>query len=173
MQRMYRVAQKQIFVLFQDENMSAAESSDSSDNEAADLDQEMAPKSAPSASFQKQQNSTASSASTSSTAPSNSPKMPPTTASQLNQQNQQQQQQQNQQPNQQQPSQPSNQPSILSPLMYQTPQGMMYATPSNGGVIFSLAQGDAGLAHPAQFITIPLSVMAANGQGELDLSKRK
>lgn len=48
---------------------------------------------------------------------------------------------------------------------------MMYATPSNGGVILSLAQGDS--AHP-QFITIPLSmVTSANGQGELDLTKRK
>lgn len=68
-----------------------------------------------------------------------------------------------------------SQPSVLSPLVYQTPQGMMYATPSNGGVIFSLApQGtDANTVHPPQFITIPLSVVAANGQGELDLSKRK
>lgn len=72
-------------------------------------------------------------------------------------------------------STPVSQPSVLSPLLYQTPQGMMYATPSNGGVIFSLApQGtDANTVHPPQFITIPLSVVAANGQGELDLSKRK
>ncbi|XP_019871043.1 serum response factor homolog [Aethina tumida] len=69
-------------------------------------------------------------------------------------------------------SESSTTPSILSPLMYQTPQGMMYATPSNGGVILSLAQGDASSVHP-QFITIPLSMVAANGQGELDLSKRK
>ncbi|XP_008200863.1 serum response factor isoform X1 [Tribolium castaneum] len=68
------------------------------------------------------------------------------------------------------PSSSSSQPPIISPLVYQTPQGMMYATPSNGGVIFSLAQTDS--AHP-QFITIPLSMVAANGQGELDLSKRK
>lgn len=68
-----------------------------------------------------------------------------------------------------------SQPSVLSPLLYQTPQGMMYATPSNGGVIFSLApqSADANAVHPPQFITIPLSVVAANGQGELDLSKRK
>lgn len=65
-----------------------------------------------------------------------------------------------------------SQPPILSPLVYQTPQGMMYATPSSGGMILSLAQGDPGSAHP-QFITIPLSMVAANGQGELDLSKRK
>lgn len=72
-------------------------------------------------------------------------------------------------------STPSSQPSVLSPLLYQTPQGMMYATPSNGGVIFSLApqSADANTVHPPQFITIPLSVVAANGQGELDLSKRK
>lgn len=67
---------------------------------------------------------------------------------------------------------PPAQPSILSPLVYQTPQGMMYATPSNGGVIFSLAQTNPNGTHP-QFITIPLSMVAANGQGELDLSKRK
>lgn len=75
-----------------------------------------------------------------------------------------------------QPSTPVSQPSVLSPLLYQTPQGMMYATPSNGGVIFSLApqSADGGnTVHPPQFITIPLSVVAANGQGELDLSKRK
>ncbi|XP_018574542.1 serum response factor homolog isoform X2 [Anoplophora glabripennis] len=66
----------------------------------------------------------------------------------------------------------SSQPPILSPLVYQTPQGMMYATPSTGGVILSLAQGDPNSAHP-QFITIPLSMVATNGQGELDLSKRK
>lgn len=63
---------------------------------------------------------------------------------------------------------------IISPLVYQTPQGLMYATPSNGGVIFSLApQSDPNSVHPPQFITIPLSVVTANGQGELDLSKRK
>lgn len=74
-----------------------------------------------------------------------------------------------------QPSTSSQPPAILSaPLVYQTPQGMVYATPSNGGVIFSLAQGDPASGQPHQFITIPLSaVMAANGQGELDLSKRK
>lgn len=74
-----------------------------------------------------------------------------------------------------QPSTSSQPPPILSaPLVYQTPQGMVYATPSNGGVIFSLAQGDPASGQPPQFITIPLSaVMAANGQGELDLSKRK
>lgn len=61
---------------------------------------------------------------------------------------------------------------IISPLLYQTPQGVMYATPSSNGMIFSLANsGDPTLG---QFITIPLSLMAAaNGQGELDLSKRK
>ena len=67
--------------------------------------------------------------------------------------------------------QPPAAASILSPLLYQTPQGMMYATPSNGGVLFSLAPQEPGQG--PQFI-IPLSVMAtANGQGELDLSKRK
>lgn len=61
---------------------------------------------------------------------------------------------------------------ILSPLVYQTPQGMMYATPSNGGVILSLAQGNGEAG--TQFITIPLSMVTAqNGQGELDLTKRK
>ncbi|CAH1986425.1 unnamed protein product [Acanthoscelides obtectus] len=74
---------------------------------------------------------------------------------------------------------PSTRPPILSPLMYQTPQGMMYAaTPSGGGVILGLAQPEDGATHP-QFITIPLSMMGAqqhqqNGQSaELDLSKRK
>ncbi|XP_074033317.1 uncharacterized protein [Leptinotarsa decemlineata] len=67
----------------------------------------------------------------------------------------------------------SSAPPMLSPLIYQTPQGMMYATaPSAGGVILSLSQGDGNSSHP-QFITIPLSMMASNGQGELDLSKRK
>lgn len=66
----------------------------------------------------------------------------------------------------------TTQPSIISPLVYHTPQGMMYATPSNGGVILSLAQSDPNAGHP-QFITIPFSMVAANGQGELDLSKRK
>lgn len=64
------------------------------------------------------------------------------------------------------------QASILPPLVYQTAQGMMYATPSNGSVIFSLAQADPNLG-PTQQLIIPLSVMTANGQGELDLSKRK
>ncbi|KAB0802716.1 hypothetical protein PPYR_04902 [Photinus pyralis] len=75
----------------------------------------------------------------------------------------------------QQPASTVQPPPILSaPLVYQTPQGMMYATPSNGGVIFSLAQGDGNSGQPPHFITIPLSaVMSANGQGELDLSKRK
>ncbi|ENN73784.1 hypothetical protein YQE_09615, partial [Dendroctonus ponderosae] len=50
----------------------------------------------------------------------------------------------------------TSQGSILSPLMYQTPQGMMYATPSNGGVLLSLAQGDPN--NKTQFITIPLSM---------------
>ncbi|KAG5895590.1 hypothetical protein JTB14_002352 [Gonioctena quinquepunctata] len=64
-------------------------------------------------------------------------------------------------------------PSMLPPLIYQTPQGMMYATtPSSGGMILSLAQGDGSSSQP-QFITIPLSMVASNGQGELDLSKRK
>ncbi|ENN73742.1 hypothetical protein YQE_09655, partial [Dendroctonus ponderosae] len=65
----------------------------------------------------------------------------------------------------------TSQGSILSPLMYQTPQGMMYATPSNGGVLLSLAQGDPN--NKTQFITIPLS-MVANEQGhEPDGTKRK
>lgn len=65
----------------------------------------------------------------------------------------------------------TSQASMLSPLMYQTPQGMMYATPSNGGVLLSLAQGDPNTK--PQFITIPLSMMS-NGQGsELEITKRK
>ncbi|XP_018320946.1 serum response factor homolog [Agrilus planipennis] len=69
------------------------------------------------------------------------------------------------------PSTTSQPPPLISaPLLYQTPQGMMYAAHSNGGVIFSLAQGNS--SQPPQFITIPLSLMANNGQ-ELDLSKRK
>nr|CAI5827222.1 unnamed protein product [Callosobruchus analis] len=70
-------------------------------------------------------------------------------------------------------------PTILSPLVYQTPQGVMYAaTPSGGGVILGVAQPQGGAAH-TQFITIPLSMMGTsqqerNGQStELDLSKRK
>ncbi|KAF7264142.1 hypothetical protein GWI33_000587, partial [Rhynchophorus ferrugineus] len=31
---------------------------------------------------------------------------------------------------------------LLSPLLYQTSQGMMYATPSNGGVLVGLTQND-------------------------------
>nr|CAH7757294.1 unnamed protein product [Callosobruchus chinensis] len=70
-------------------------------------------------------------------------------------------------------------PTILSPLVYQTPQGVMYAaTPSGGGVILGMAQPQGGAPH-TQFITIPLSMMGSqpqeqNGQSaELDLSKRK
>lgn len=55
-------------------------------------------------------------------------------------------------------------PPLLSPLMYQTPQGMMYATPSNGGVLLSLSQGDPNSKH--QFITIPFSMVAGNEQQE-------
>ncbi|CAG9857317.1 unnamed protein product [Phyllotreta striolata] len=68
---------------------------------------------------------------------------------------------------------PASKSQIMSPLVYQTPQGVVYAaTPGAGGVILSLAPADAA-SNRAQFITIPLSMMAANGQGELDLSKRK
>ncbi|CAG9822677.1 unnamed protein product [Phaedon cochleariae] len=57
----------------------------------------------------------------------------------------------------------SSAPPMLSPLVYQTPQGMMYAaTPSAGGMILSLAQPDGSSSRP-QFITIPLSMVAANG----------
>ncbi|KAL3277940.1 hypothetical protein HHI36_013281 [Cryptolaemus montrouzieri] len=66
----------------------------------------------------------------------------------------------------------SNPPPLLSPLVYQTPQGMMYAQSNGSGVLFSLAQTDPNTTQP-QFITIPLSMVATNGQGELDLSKRK
>lgn len=55
-------------------------------------------------------------------------------------------------------------PPLLSPLMYQTPQGMMYATPSNGGVLLSLSQGDPNSKH--QFITIPFSMVSGNEQQE-------
>ncbi|XP_057652530.1 serum response factor homolog isoform X2 [Diorhabda carinulata] len=62
---------------------------------------------------------------------------------------------------------------ILAPLVYQTPEGMMYtAAPTTGGVLLSLAPTDGSNTH-RQFITIPLSMVASNGQGELDLSKRK
>ncbi|XP_076253469.1 serum response factor blistered isoform X2 [Rhynchophorus ferrugineus] len=61
---------------------------------------------------------------------------------------------------------------LLSPLLYQTSQGMMYATPSNGGVLVGLTQNDNTPNQP-QFITIPLSMVTANGQSsELDLTKR-
>ncbi|XP_060523631.1 serum response factor homolog isoform X2 [Cylas formicarius] len=60
-------------------------------------------------------------------------------------------------------------PSLLSPLLYQTQQGMMYATPSNGGVIFSLARSDVDPNQP-QFITIPLSVVS---QKDAEASRKK
>lgn len=63
----------------------------------------------------------------------------------------------------------TSQGSILSPLMYQTPQGMMYATPSNGGVLLSLAQGDPN--NKTQFITIPLSMVSS--EHDPDGTKRK
>ncbi|XP_045469228.1 serum response factor homolog [Harmonia axyridis] len=66
----------------------------------------------------------------------------------------------------------TNPPPLISPLVYQTPQGMMYAQPNGNGVLFSLAHTDPNSNQP-QFITIPLSMVTANGQGELDLSKRK
>lgn len=156
--------------------MSAADTSDSSDNEATEIDHELAPKTITnnnntstmsSSNFQsaqlKSQNSTShttniSSASSSSTSQSASATTPLSTSATIHQSS-----------TKSQPTTTNSQQSILSPLMYQTPQGMMYATPSNGGVIFSLAQSDAA----PQFITIPLSVIPANGQGELDLSKRK
>ncbi|CAH1131080.1 unnamed protein product [Ceutorhynchus assimilis] len=62
----------------------------------------------------------------------------------------------------------TSQAPMMGSLMYQTPQGMMYATPSNGGMLLSLAQGD----DKPQFITIPLSMMG-NGQGhDLEITKR-
>ncbi|XP_066150586.1 serum response factor homolog isoform X3 [Euwallacea fornicatus] len=64
----------------------------------------------------------------------------------------------------------TSQGGVLAPLMYQTPQGMMYATPSNGGVLLSLAQGDANSKH--QFITIPFSMMNEQGSG-LEMTKKK
>ena len=132
--------------------MSGGESSDSSDADAHEEENDIvyvppSTKSATPPPATTSQSSTASSTASTTTSTSTAPA---TTASSKSS-----------------PSQP-----ILSPLLYQTPQGMMYATPSNGGVIFSLAQADPTSAHP-QFITIPLSMVAANGQGELDLSKRK
>ncbi|XP_030759837.1 serum response factor homolog isoform X2 [Sitophilus oryzae] len=65
---------------------------------------------------------------------------------------------------------------LLSPLLYQTAQGMMYAAPSNGGVLVGLtpSPGSDVSTNRPQFFTIPLSMMAANGQAaELDLSKKK
>lgn len=71
--------------------------------------------------------------------------------------------------NMEKPPQTSQPPPLISPLLYQTPQGMMYAQ-SNGGVLFSVAQGDSN-CHP-QFITIPLSLVANNGKDD-DITKRK
>nr|XP_022910140.1 putative protein TPRXL [Onthophagus taurus]XP_022911309.1 putative protein TPRXL [Onthophagus taurus] len=71
------------------------------------------------------------------------------------------------------PSTTTSQPIASSGVVYQTPHGLMYAAPSNGNVIFGLARtNDQNLPHGSQLL-IPLSVMATNGQGELDLSKRK
>ncbi|XP_075227466.1 serum response factor blistered [Lycorma delicatula] len=75
-------------------------------------------------------------------------------------------------------------------LMYQTPQGMVYATPSpglpNGGVIFSLGAEAGARAGGPQFITIPLplglatnnsasssSSSSSSSSGPADLSKTK
>ena len=60
----------------------------------------------------------------------------------------------------------------LNPLLYSTPQGMMYATASNGGMLLSLAQTDPNSTQP--FITIPISMVSSNGQGsDLEITKRK
>lgn len=84
----------------------------------------------------------------------------------------QQQAQQQAQTQLQQSAALQQQTSLVGPLLYQVPQGMVCTTPSNG-VIFSLTQGNEP---QPQFITIPLSMAmaATNGhQAELDLSKRK
>jgi serum response factor len=133
-----------------DENMSGGESSDSSDGDAHEdeTDGVYAPPASKSGTPPPSMSSQpATTSSTTTTAPS-------TTATTTSK------------------SLATSQPPILSPLVYHTPQGMMYATQSNSGVIFSLAQTDPNVTHP-QFITIPLSMVTANGQGELDLSKRK
>lgn len=138
------------FLLLQDENMSGGESSDSSDGDAHEdeTDGVYAPPASKSGTPPPSMSSQpATTSSTTTTAPS-------TTATTTSK------------------SLATSQPPILSPLVYHTPQGMMYATQSNSGVIFSLAQTDPNVTHP-QFITIPLSMVTANGQGELDLSKRK
>lgn len=141
--------------LLQDENMSPMDSSDSSDGEAQEPDNEtptsLFDHSAP-AQFHLKSSPPATPSTQTSDAQTPSSSAPPTSTAK---------------------SSASAAP-IISPLVYQTPQGLMYATPSNGGVIFSLApQSDPNSVHPPQFITIPLSVVTANGQGELDLSKRK
>lgn len=145
---------------FQDVNMSPADSSgDSSDGEVQDVDQESLAVNTSSfkgtsAAFNQQHTTSTSDSGSKNT--NNSNNAPPSSTTKT------------------QTTASVSQPPVLSPLLYQTPQGMMYATPSNGGVIFSLApQAESNAVHPPQFITIPLSVVAANGQGELDLSKRK
>lgn len=143
-----------------DENMSAAESSDSSDNEGGDAEPDRAIPNTPPPIFPPQTKTTTTAASAQQTSSATSQAAPSSTSSTSTSSSKTS-------------SSSNSQTPIISPLVYQTPQGMMYATPSNGGVIFSLAQGDPNLGHTPQFITIPLSVMAANGQGELDLSKRK
>lgn len=129
--------------------MSAADSSDSSDGEPQEAEPEAHYAPPPStSSFQKKPTPPPS---PKAREPPPSPGAPPTTP-------------------------PKTTPPVLSsPLVYQTPQGVMYATPSNGGVIFSLApqvDPNSGAA-ASHFITIPLSMVAANGQGELDLSSKR
>lgn len=156
--RLYEHVTKNVFVMFQDVNMSPVDSSgDSSDGEAQDPEQD--PLAINPSNYKGNNNTSSSSFPTSTDSGSKSSNNPSNTSSSTTKT---------------QTTAPATQPSVLSPLLYQTPQGMMYATPSNGGVIFSLApQAEANAVHPPQFITIPLSVVAANGQGELDLSKRK
>ncbi|KAI4457901.1 hypothetical protein MML48_7g00014809 [Holotrichia oblita] len=138
-----------------DENMSPGDSSDSSDGEGPEMDlKEEAPSMTIASksinSSQPHSTGSASTVTTSASVTASSKNQQPTASTAAS----------------------TQAASILPPLVYQTAQGMMYATPSNGSVIFSLAQADPNLGHAQQLI-IPLSVMTANGQGELDLSKRK
>lgn len=148
--------------LFQDENMSPADSSDSSDGEGTEMDVKDEPLSMSATIVSKSSISPPSQSTTSGvtqtqpqTTTKTSLQQQPATSSSAS-------------------SSTASAASILPPLVYQTAQGMMYATPSNGSVIFSLAQAaDPNNLGHAQQLIIPLSVMTANGQGELDLSKRK
>ncbi|KAL1506411.1 hypothetical protein ABEB36_005780 [Hypothenemus hampei] len=65
----------------------------------------------------------------------------------------------------------SSQSTLISPLIYQTPQAMMYASPNNRGVLLSLAQSDSNVK--PQFITIPLTVVSNEQGSDLDNANRK